>query len=195
MLTAINIRPGNGTATFDEVSVNNSDNVFFTNLDDKAHWPTISDDPIEPSQNSSQCNVPDSNGRVPPQENPPYTATYNCRIHEAEQGTIKVFAVLAADIVNLKNATKGQPIATQRVVKGGKSPYAISGEIFQVTDNSNVSSGPGVGPGLQLNATTDNTGITVSGTPTQSGTYTFTFEVNDGMGSNLQQVQYSMKVV
>jgi hypothetical protein len=39
-----------------------------------------------------------------------------------------------------------------------------------------------------------NQGITVSGTPTLSGTYTFTFAVTDGMQANLQQVQYSMTV-
>jgi len=52
-----------------------------------------------------------------------------------------------------------------------------------------------IGPGLQLNPDqTNNGGITVSGTPTVSGTYNFTFTVDDDMGRNLQQVQYSMKV-
>ena len=34
----------------------------------------------------------------------------------------------------------------------------------------------------------------MTGTPTEVGTYNFTFVVNDGMGANLQQVQYSMNV-
>ena len=74
----------------------------------------------------------------------------------------------------------------------------ITEEQFQVTDNNNnlIDSGPGIGPGLQLNPDqTSSGGITVSGKPTVSGTYKFTFTVNDGMGGNLQQVQYLMKVV
>ena len=46
-----------------------------------------------------------------------------------------------------------------------------------------------------MNASTDNKGITVAGIPSVVGTYQFTFTVNDAMQKNLQQVQYSMKVV
>jgi hypothetical protein len=76
------------------------------------------------------------------------------------------------------------------------SPYAISGQQFQVTDSNGniIKSGSGIGPGLKLNASTNSSGITVSGTPTMSGTYNFTFTVNDGMGKNLQQTQYVMVV-
>jgi len=57
-----------------------------------------------------------------------------------------------------------------------------------------IRSGSGIGPGLQLNARASGQGITVSGTPTVAGTYRFTFIVNDAMGRNLQQTQYSMLV-
>ena len=213
MLTKININRDNDTVTFDTVSIDNSSNVFFTNLDPKAaHWPTLASNQVGPYQsaNSSQCPVPipqvanpkhkegDNN---PPlvNETPPYQVTYKCQIpgHEGEQGTINVFAVLAAATTALAKATKGQPIKEQQVVAGGMSPYAISGQLFQVTDSNNnvIDSGSGsIGPGLQLNAKTDNTGITVSGTPTRSGTYAFTFVVDDAMAGNLQQVQYSMVV-
>ncbi len=131
---------------------------------------------------------------------PPYDVTYFCNIegHAQEQGTIEVFAQLAAASTSLANATNGQPITEQQVVKGGKSPYTIGDQLFQITDNQGkvIQSGSSsIGPGLQLNPDpTNNGGIRVTGTPTISGTYNFTFTVDDGMGRNLQQVQYSMKV-
>lgn len=200
-------RSPSGTVTFQTVSIDVSENVFFTNLDTKAaHWPTIATNQVgaAPSPNSSQCNVPPpqvTNPKPPPatiNQAPPYTVSYKCKIkgHENEQGVINVFAVLAAGTTALANATKGTPIAKQQVVVGGGSPYAISGAQFQIKDINNnvIQSGSGIGPGLQLTPTTDNTGVWVTGTPTVSGTYNFTFIVNDNTGGNLQQVQYSMKV-
>jgi hypothetical protein len=214
MLTQINIKRVNGTVTFETVSINNTDNVFFTNLDadpkpDKStHWPTISDNQLGPypSPNSSQCTVPDSKGNNPPEEDPPYVVTYKCKLHENEQGIINVFAVLAAAaattlppaIVNEALPDNPPSLPPLPLVVGGKSPYSISGQVFQVTDDNNqvIQSGSGsIGPGLQVNPSADNTGISVIGTPTVVGTYNFTFTVDDGMGGNLQQVQYSMKVV
>ena len=203
MLTQINIKRVNGTVTFETVSINNTDNVFFTNLDTdpdptkSTHWPEICDDQLGPSPpNSSQCIVPPPADLKPPNNK----VTYKCKMpgHGDEAGIINVFAVLAPANVVLANATNGQPIKVQQVVKGGMSPYAITEEQFQVTDNSNnvIDSGPGIGPGLQLNPDQTNSGgISVTGKPTLSGTYKFTFTVNDGMDGNLQQVQYSMKVV
>ena len=188
----INITRNQGIVTFETVSIDATENVFFTNLDPQAaHWPTISDNQIgpAPSPNSSQCTVPLPTG------NPPFQVTYTCKIqgHGSEKGLINVFAQLAAGTTTLAPAITGQPIAKQQVVVGGMSPYTISGQLFQITGRNNQS-GAGIGPGLQLNATTDNTGIWVTGTPTVSGTYNFTFTVNDAMGRNLQQVQYSMRV-
>lgn len=202
MLTQIFIKRENDTVIFETVSINSTDNVFFTNLDAhprpeiSTHWPEICDDALGTSPpNSSQCIVPPPAKLIPPNNK----VVYKCKMegHGVEQGVINVFAVLAPDKVALANTTKGQPIIEQRVVKGGMSPYTITGEQFQVTDNNNViASGPGIGPGLQLNPDQTNSGgITVTGTPTLSGTYNFTFVVDDGMGGNLQQVQYSMKVV
>lgn len=188
------IRNSNGTVTFQTVSIDVTENVFFTNQDpQQAHWPTLSTNQLgpAPSPNSSQCTVP--------QGTAPYQVNYGCQIsgHQNEKGLINVFAVLAAGTTALPQATHGVPITPQQVVVGGQSPYAISGQLFQITDNNNnvIQSGSGIGPGLQLNASTNSTGITVSGTPTVVGTYNFTFTVNDAMGGNLQQVQYSMKVV
>jgi hypothetical protein len=200
-------RDRSGKVTFETVSIDVTENVFFTNLDpQQAHWPTLATNQVgaAPSANSSQCPVPPpqvTNPKPPPakiDQSPPYQVPYKCKIqgHENEQGLINVFAVLAAGTTTLAPATKGAAITRQQVVVGGMSPYAISSPLFQIKDSNNnvIQSGSGIGPGLQLNATTDNTGIWVTGTPTVSGTYTFTFMVNDAMGGNLQQIQYSMKV-
>lgn len=198
-------RDSTGKVTFDTVSIDTTENVFFTNLDTQAaHWPTFpNNQPFAtnqlgpaPSPNSSQCTVP-----TPAKLNPPNNRViYGCKIagHGNEQGVINVFAPLAAvDDTTLTPATRGKAISPpQPVVTGGMSPYAVSGQLFQVTDkNGNVlSSGSGIGPGLSLSLSSDSSGISVIGTPTMSGTYNFTFTVNDAMGRNLQQTQYTLVV-
>lgn len=191
----INITRDVSGVHFETVSIDVTENVFFTNLDPQAaHWPVIylcaNQLGPAPSPNSSECVVPGV-------ASPPSTVTYGCRFHEGEKGIINVFAKLAADITTLAPATVNKQIKEQSVVTGGQSPYTISSQLFQITNSSGqvIKSGSGsIGPGLQLNPKTDNTGITVSGTPTQVGTYQFTFTVDDGMGRNLQQIQYTMKV-
>jgi hypothetical protein len=205
----INIaRDSNGKVTFAPVSIDLSENVFFTNLDpDAAHWPYVDKTAFPdlcdnelgpaPSPNSSQCTVKPPAVLTPPNNK----VLYGCHIkgHENEQGIISVFAQLAAPAnTTLAPASKGQKIQTpQQVVTGGQSPYLISSAQFQVVDINNkvIASGSGIGPGLQLSPDQTNSGgITVTGTPTLSGTYQFTFSVDDAMKRNLQQVQYSMKV-
>jgi len=183
-------RDNNNNVQFETVSVDNTENVFFINLDPlEPHWPTLASNQLglAPSAPSSQCQ-PDPTGTLT-------QVTYQCQIegHESESGVINIFAPLAAANTTLDLAVSGRPIANQQVVQGGMSPYQISGELFEVTGLV-PQSGSGIGPGLQLTPTTDNTGVFVSGTPTLSGTYTFTFTVDDGMGANLQQVQYTMVV-
>lgn len=178
-------RDAGGNVSFDEVSIDNTETVFFINLDPlDEHFPSICANKLgkAPSPPSSQCHP---------------TLTYHCNLHPSETGIIHIFPPLAEDVTNLGNATKGQPIAQQRVVKGGKSLYQISNEVFQILDGAGniIQKGSGIGPGLQLVPTTDNKGIFVQGTPTVSGTYQFSFEVNDGMGKNLQQVLYSLIVI
>jgi hypothetical protein len=187
-------RSSTGTVTFETVSIDNTETVFFTNEDaTQPHWPSIASNQLgpAPSPNSSQCTIPA--GTVGEYK-------YRCKIdgHGSESGVINVFARLAAGTTTLPQATKGNPIASAQVVVGGLSPYTITGQLFQVTDNSGkvIQSGSdSIGPGLQLNPSNNNSGITATGTPTLSGTYNFTFTVDDGAGRNLQQVQYSMKVV
>jgi hypothetical protein len=196
-------RDVNGNVTFKTVSIDPTENVFFTNLDpQEAHWPYLNpaapspdfcDNQLgpAPSPNSSQCNVPPPTSLTPPQNQ----VVYKCKFHAQEQGIINVFAQLAAIHTTLKPATINQPIDDQQVVQGGQSPYAISDAQFQVTSSNNVQTGAGIGPDLQLRADQINSGgITLSGIPRLAGTYNFTFTVNDKMGQNLQQVQYSMKV-
>lgn len=171
---------------FERVSVDNTETVFFINQDpDESHWPTIASNPLgpAPSPPSNQCHP---------------EPTYRCKIagHETEHGNIDIFAQLAETNTTLNPATRGQPITEQQVVLGGKSPYEISGQLFEVTDSDGtvIQGGSGIGPGLHLIPKMDNTGISVSGTPTLSGIYNFTFTVDDAMGGNLQQVQYRMVV-
>lgn len=194
----INITRDSSGVHFQEMSIDATETVFFTNLDrTTAHWPTLAANQVgaAPSPNSSECVVPPPT----PGQRPPYSVSYGCKIpgHENEQGTVNVLPLLAAGTTTLANAVVGSPIAEQTVVVGGKSPYTISGQLFQIVDSNNqvIQSGSGsIGPGLQLNPKSNNAGITVTGTPTQAGTYQFTFTVDDAMGRNLQQVQYSMKV-
>lgn len=193
----INItRDSSGNVTFETVSIDTTENVFFTNLDpQEAHWPSLTTNQLGacPSPNSSQCPISAPASLIPPGNQ----VTYGCNLHANEKGVINVFAPLAAATTDLGTATKGQTIKAQQVVEGGMSPYKLSGQLFQVTDgNGNViKSGSGsIGPGLTLSATTNSDGVWVSGMPTMSGTYNFTFEVNDAMGRNLQQVQYSLEV-
>lgn len=198
-------RDSNGNVVFETVSVDNTENVFFTNLDPKeAHWPTLTTNQLgpAPAANSSECPVPKPISGAPPNPgapapgaNPPYPVFYGCKLHPDEQGVIYVYAALAAPTPALADAINGQPITQQQVVIGGKPPYAISGQLFEIT-GPNPSSGSGsIGPGLQLSPdATDFSGVWLIGTPTVTGTYNFTFAVNDAMGKNLQQVQYSMTV-
>jgi len=194
----IHITRSNNVVTFETVNIDDTETVFFTNEDtQEAHWPTLTTNQLgpAPSPNSSQCTVPP--GENPPA--PPFVYSYGCQIagHGNESGTVNVFVQLGAGTTTLPQATVNNPISPVQVVVGGISPYQISGQIFQVVDGSGniVQQGSGsIGPGLNLLPTTNNAGINASGTPTQAGTYNFTFSVNDGAGRNLQQVQYSMSV-
>ena len=196
----INIRRDNtGKVSFDEVDIDTTENVYFANLDpQEAHWPDIASNQVGPyrSANSSEC-VLKTAGTT--------KITYKCTLH-GEVGVINVFPVLAAGTdVNVKagnvlnvTATRGAPIGEPQVIQGGKPPYTVNRQAFQVTDSSGkvIQSGSGVGPGLQLNnppITPGKTGITVSGIPNLSGTYTFGLDVDDSMGRNFQQ-QFTLVV-
>jgi hypothetical protein len=206
-----------GKVVFDEVWIDPTQNVFFTNLDpQEAHWPYINPDARspdfcdnqlgpKPSPNSSQCPVPPpqvKNPKPPPDlinATAPYVVNYGCKFHPEERGTVNVLPQMAAINTTLPAANVNQKLpAAVQVVAGGKSPYGISGQMFQVTDDQGhvIEWGSdSIGPGLQLIPDQfTNAGVSVSGTPTVSGAYAFTFIVDDGMGGNLQQVQYSMKV-
>ena len=91
------IRRTGNSVTFDTVTIDITENVFFTNLDtEQPHWPAFDpqgefpdfcDDKLEPapSDNSSQCPVPE-----PPEGTT--QVTYGCRIegHNDEHGVINV---------------------------------------------------------------------------------------------------------
>lgn len=203
MAKMINItRDNTGKVTFETVSIDNTENVCFANLDpQEAHWPTLTSNQLgaAPSPNSNEC-------VVPPPTSGQTKVVYGCKIdgHGSEMGIINVFPQLSASNTTLAPAKVGVKINEQQVVKGGqpfvkdgKQSYAVNSQRFQVADSSGVlQSGSGIGPGLTLNNTSTTqgmSGITVTGTPTLAGTYTFRLDVSDAMQRNLQQ-QYTMVV-
>jgi hypothetical protein len=190
----IRITRSNNVVTFETVDVDKTETVFFTNEDpQEAHWPTITTNQLgpAPSPNSSQCSVRTKTG--------PYR--YGCKIagHENESGVINVFEQLkSSKNTTLPQTTVNTLVGPVQVVVGGISPYQISGQLFQIVGVSGniIQQGSGsIGPGMCLTPLPNNAGITASGSPTEVGTYNFTFTVNDAAGRNLQQVQYSMSVV
>jgi len=175
-------RDSNDEVHFQHVTIPDTENVFFLNRDPKeAHHPSLLPHPLGPAPS------PPSIQAVP---HSPYT----CLFHPEEEGTIEIVSTLNPENADLAPATTGQPIDQQQVVSGGKSPYQISAADFEVRSSSGavIQSGSGIGPGLQL--ITDDTGVSVRGTPTVSGTYKFTFDVDDAIGQNLQQVECRMVV-
>jgi hypothetical protein len=179
---------------FQTVCIDQTETVFFINDDpDAPHKPSILKLPgneqlgPSPSPPSSQVPVP-----VP---SVPFMVQYTCEIAgHNEKGTIQVFAVLDADKTAL-TAITGKP-TRQRVVVGGMPVYKIINLMVNNTNVPGSSTGPPqvlpIGPGLTLSQ--DSNGIWVGGTPTQAGTFNFTFTVDDSMGRNLQQVPYSLVV-
>lgn len=201
MATPIQINRNGSVVTFETVSVITADLVFWINNDPRAsHWPSLSPNQIgpAPSPNSSPTALVNPGG-TPPADPPnlAFQVVYTDRNDATLKGVINVFQPFqVAAKTALPAATKNTPIPPQPVATGGISPYTFASQIHQVTDASGsvTSSGPGPGPGLTLTASTNNAGITVGGTPTLSGTYTFTFDVTDGMGLNIQQTQFTMVV-
>lgn len=199
MSILIHIKRENGAVSFEPVSVIAADLVVWVNQDkEAAHWPSLSPNKIGAAPSANSSNVPAPGPKVAGTQ-PPYSVTYKCLLqgHENETGTINVFNTFSsASTANLPNAALNQPLpAPVPVATGGQSPYTINSQLFQVVAGGNiVQQGQGVGPGLTLNATADNTGLTVSGTPTVAGTYAFTFDATDAMGLNVQQTQFTMTV-
>jgi hypothetical protein len=199
-------RDSNGIVHFETVAIDNTENVFFTNMDtQQPHKPSILKltgtqqlGPY-PSPNSSQVPVPVpqvTNPTPPPPTIPklPYQYDYTCQVagHENEKGTILVFAPLAASNTTL-TAIIGQFFSGSLVV-GGQPPYVITGLIVNNKSIPGTSTGPNqllpIGSDFKLSQ--NNQGIFVFGNPAQVETYNFTFTVNDSMGRNLQQVQYRL---
>jgi hypothetical protein len=191
----INIRRENDTVKFDPAFIDETETVVFTNLDPKeAHWPDLSWDRVGPfqSDNSSECPVDWKKfaTQPPPGAPPPegVKVTYKCKLHSGEQGgTIQVYALLAPATIDVNNPfpirlrAKVGSGTQQQLVKGGKSPYTIS-----------MRGSPG--PGLGVVGTLNNDGVWVRGTPSRAGIYSFTFNVDDGMEGNLQQVDCEITV-
>jgi hypothetical protein len=201
-------RDANDKVTFTPVSIDNTENVFFINLDPKQpHKPSIlhlvSSEQLGPypSPNSSQVPVPVpqvTNPKPPPAtipQLPPYQYDYTCQVagHENEKGTIFVFAPLAAAAQTTLVMNPGVFLNAPLVV-GGQPPYVVTGLIVNNKSIPGTSTKPDqmlpIGSDFKLNQNSH--GIFVFGNPTLMTIYHFTFTVNDSMGSNLQQVQYTI---
>lgn len=204
------IRDGS-KVTFKTVNIDTTENVFFTNMDPKQpHKPSILKlGPNEqlgsfPSANSSQVPVPvpyvtNPNPPPPTIAQTPYQFEYTCEMpepeHKTEKGFINVYAQLAAPKITALTAVKGK--ATRQLLVSGGMPF------YKITDlivnNKNIP-GPSVGDALTLPIGSDfalvqdTQGIWIQGTGIQVETYNFTFTVDDSMGRNLRQVQYSLTV-
>lgn len=182
---------------FKTVTVTQSQLVFWRNEDPQApHWPFFPDQPgVGPrfqigSGNTSDNCQPDSTGKAIPQgQILPFS--YKCKVdkHDAESGTINVVAdFLAATLTpeppvfnQLPNGTVGVPYAPIVLTSGGLGPYTHT-----LTD--------AVLPhGLTI--TDQPTGVTVGGTPTQSGdNFAFTVNSRDTLGNTVDQT-YTLTVV
>ena len=179
--TRIDINRVNGSVVFTQVTVTQSQVVFWRNNDTEPHWPIqgprFQVGPGGSSDDSTVYPAP-----------LPTTIYYGCAIqgHESERGSIIVYAdFLPSQVKNnvLPAGTKGAayapqnlaPGTPQNLVTGGMSPYT-----FSITGGS-------MPPGMSVTATTNNAGLTIGGTPTQSGTFSFTLNATDNLQNNVQQ--------
>ena len=171
--TRIDINRVNGSVVFTQVTVTQSQVVFWRNNDKEPHWPIqgprFQVGPGGSSDDSTVYPAP-----------LPTTIYYGCAIqgHENERGSIIVYAdFLPSQVKNnvLPAGTKGAAYTVQNLATGGMSPYT-----FSTTSGS-------LPPGMSITATTNNTGLTIGGTPTQSGTFSFTLNATDNLQNNVQQ--------
>jgi len=173
----ININRVAGKVVFDFVSVTQNDSVFWTNNDpQEAHWPvwkmSLNKLGPAPSPNSSFC-------PAYPQA-VPTTMVYGCAIHDNEQGSFDVYATFAPG--STPAATVGT-VYTANVATGGMSPYTVGQVAGQLP------------PGLSLAGTPNNRGITLSGTPKEVGTFTFTLvQASDNLQNVISQVPFKVTV-
>ena len=172
--TRIDIIRVNGLVIFTQVTVTQSQVVFWQNNDpDAPHWPIQGPRfQIGPGGNSD-------NATVYPAPLPT-TICYGCAIpgHENERGSIIVYAdFLPSQVKNsiLPAGTKGTAYTAQNLATGGMPPYT-----FSVTSGS-------LPPGMSITVPTNNTGITIGGTPTQSGMFSFTVNATDHLQNTVEQ--------
>ena len=186
-------RQQNNTVTFQTVFVALSDTVFWTNNDRKApHWPAASHTQVftrsqigpAPSPNSDSFSV-FINGQTPP-----YQINYGCIVsgHTQEAGTINVY--LDFGPAGTKPVTIPiNVLFSLAVTAGGVGPYT-----FAVAPGVPLGGGQiyGVPPGLALAAGA--TGVVLSGTPTQAGSFLFTLQASDSLQNSFQQQNYAIVV-
>jgi hypothetical protein len=186
-------RHKDNSVTFKTVYVALSDTAFWINNDKKApHWPAASPTQLftrsqigpAPSPNSDSFPVFVSG------KTPPYDINYGCIVsgHSTESGVIKVY--LDFGPAGTTPATIPVNAAfSLAVTAGGVGPYT-----FAVAPAVALAGGQvyGVPPGLSLAAAS--TGVVLSGTPTQKGSYLFTLQASDSLQNSFEQQNYSIVV-
>lgn len=173
-------RNANGVV-FPTVGVTLTQLAFFRNDDPiEPHWPVFTDpnivlpnqiapgggtsNPIMPGRQLADNNITLQQGQVA-------TVTYQCKIpgHESESGIIQVVNDFFAPSIQVSGAV-GKALNAQ-LTTGGMPPIQS-----KQTD--------GVLPqGVTLNLTDTRNGAALTGTPRQSGTFTFTLSSGDAFGN------------
>ena len=186
-------RQKDNTVTFETVYAALSDTVFWINNDPKApHWPAAS--AAQPFTRSQIGPAPSPNSDSFPVfikgNTPPYPIKYGCIVsgHTQEAGLINVY--LDFGPAGTKPATIPANAAySLAVTAGGVAPYT-----FAVAPGVPLGGGQiyGVPPGLSLTAVS--TGVILSGTPTQKGSFLFTLQASDSQQNSFEQQNYTIVV-
>ncbi len=164
----ININRVDGKVVFEFVSVTQNDSVFWTNNDPQAaHWPVwkMSLNQLGPAPSPNSSFCPAYPQAVP------VTMVYGCALHDDEQGKFDVYAPFAPGPA--PGPAKVGTAYTTNIATGGMSPYTV----------------------LSLAGTPNNKGITLSGTPTQAGKFTFTLvQASDNLQNVISQAPFTVTV-
>jgi hypothetical protein len=179
--------------TFETVYAALSDTVFWINHDPKApHWPAAS-----PTQQFTRSQIgpapspnSDSFSVFIKGNTPPYPIQYGCIVpgHTQEVGLINVY--LDFGPAGITPATiPANALYSLAVTAGGVGPYT-----FAVAPGVPLGGGQvyGVPPGLSLTAVV--TGVILSGTPIQKGSFLFTLQASDSLQNSFEQQNYTIVV-
>lgn len=179
--------PGAPNATFPEVSITQSQLVFWRNEDpsQQPHWPQFPNF-LQPrtqtgfgnnSDNLQPANGVDSFPTLT--QGQKFTIAYTCKVagHGAEQGQIDVYLDFFSTPNQLANGTVGvqYPSANGLLTQGGKPPFVVQLSDVSLPSGMSVQNDPTNGP-------------TLIGTPTEAGnSFAFTIHCEDALKNAVDQ--------